>query len=390
MNRFEEESSRGNSWISIRSLINESKINSIYSKRNSDSSLDSSSPSPRNDSSITMEWKPNTCINQSVCFSSMHDNYCRDMQETCQSIQAESESPTYEKDIEAMKYYIHRRDSKYRKLQKTYNRDVMQLKDEVASLQGKLTQTGEDVERLTSMIEVMKKDHTQQLQNIQARHERKLQRSKQDLDVLLSDINEQTALYVSEKLKKAHQEEIEKLRDYYEAKIEELRFMHELELNEHEQEKHQDYNEDVYKELEECKKELQMIEKKYIKEINNLKRLLTIQREENLCLKKVENHEETELKKKLKEAENENLALKETIESYERTIDELSTELQGTFKKKKKATSEEALEGGLSKLLGQINSYLDSSDLMSSKDFGETLKSLQNKIELLTSGKISL
>ena len=55
MNRYEEECSQGNSWISIRSLINESKINSIYSKRNSDSSVDSSSPSPQNDSSITME-----------------------------------------------------------------------------------------------------------------------------------------------------------------------------------------------------------------------------------------------------------------------------------------------------------------------------------------------
>ncbi|OMJ79738.1 hypothetical protein SteCoe_20165 [Stentor coeruleus] len=388
MNRFKEETSRGNSWISIRSLIKESKINSIYSKRNSDSSLDSLSPSPQNDSSITMEWKPNTYINQSVCFSSMHDNYCGDIQETCQSIQAESESPIYEKDIEAMKYYIHRRDSKFRKLQKTYNRDVMQLKDEVVSLQGKLTQNGEDVKRLTSVIEVMKKDHIQQLQNIQARHERKLQRSKQDLDVLLSDINEKTALYVSEKLTKTYQEEIEKLRDYYETKIEDLRLIHEFELNE--QEKHTDCNEDLYKELEECKKELQTAEKKCSKEINNLKRLLTIQREENLCLKKVENHEETELKKKLNEVENENLVLKETIESYGKTIDELSIELQGMFKKKKKATSGETLEGGLSKLLGQINSYLDNSDFMSSKDFGETLKSLQNKIELLASGKILL
>ena len=398
MNRYEEECSQGNSWISIRSLINESKINSIYSKRNSDSSVDSSSPSPQNDSSITMEWKPNTYINQSVCFSSMHDNYCKEIQDINQSLIHESESPTHEKDIEAMKYYIHRRDSKYRKLQKTYNREVMQLKEEATILQEKLANRDIEIEKLSSVIEIMQIEHTQQLQNMQARHERKLQKSKLDLDSLLSDVNEKTANYVAEKMKVSHQEEIEKLRDFYEEKIEELRMEHELELNARdngtEEENFEDIkenNECLNRKIEEFKDQVESMEKKYTREINNLKRLLTIQREENKCLKKNENSEDEEAKNKIKILEEEISSLKETIESYEKTIDELSKELQGTFRKKKKSTSDDSLEGDLQKLLGQINNYLDSSDLLSSsKDFGGTLKNLQNKIELLTSGKISL
>lgn len=377
MNRYEEEGSQGNSWISIRSLINEAKINSVYSKRNSDSSFNSSNCSPRNDTSITMEWKPNTYINQSVCFSSMHDNYCKEIQDLGQGIANENDSP-YEQDIEAMKYYIHRRDSKYRKLQKTYNRDVIQLKEEVNAITEKFNQSQTEINRLAAVVEALQVEHTQQLQNMQARHERKLQRGKLDLDSLLSDINEKTAAYVSEKMTAAHQEEIEKLRDFYEEKIEELRVEHELELNERDS---QSGHEGGYKE------EIEKLEKKHAKEVNNLKRLLTIQREENIGLKKTESFDETESKVKI--LENEIEGYKETIESYERTIDELSKELQGTFKKKKKTTGE-GLEGDLNKLLGQINNYLDSSDLSASKDFGETLKSLQSKIELIASGKISL
>lgn len=388
MSRYEEENLQNTSWISIRSLIKESKINSIYSKRSSDSNLDSSSPSPRNDSSITMEWKPNTYINQSICFSSMHDNYCKEIQESCQSQLNDTESPTYEKDIEAMKYYIHRRDSKYRKLQKTYNRDIMHLKDEFSIVQSKLSQSESEIERLTSVIELMKTEHTQQLQNMQARHERKLQRSKQDLDALLSDINEKTAAYVSEKLKATHEEEIEKIRDLYEEKIEELRVEYELEISEKDNAKGSGEVEELYKEIEDYKAEIEKNEKKHLKEVNNLKRLLTIQREENKGKMNAEGNSE-ELALKVKELEEELLSCKETIESYERTIDELSKELQGTFRKKKRST-EDGLEGDLQKLLGQINNYLDYSDFASSKDFGETLKSLQSKIELLTSGKISL
>ena len=292
--------------------------------------------------------------------------------------------------MEAMKYYIQRRDSKFRKLQKTYNREVLQLKEEIAALQSKLSGRNEEVEKLAEFVEKMQAEHTQQLQNMQARHERKLQRSKMDLDSLLSDINEKTAVYVTEKMKASHREEVENLRDFYEEKIEELRAEYELEMNAREcGEDKENVKEEVEKETERYKEQMEGMEKKYSKEINNLKRMLTIQREENKCLKKDDCWDDRGVEDKAKKMEKEIESLRETVESYEKTIDELSKELQGAFRKKKKNTGE-GLEGDLQKLLGQINTFLDSSDLASSKDLGETIKSLQSKIELLTSGKISL
>ena len=204
MNRYENE---GLSWISIRSLINDSKVNSVYSKPNSDSSVESSSPSPRHESSITMEWKPNTYINQSVCFSSMHDNYCKELQET---IHTADDSP--ESDIEAMKCYINRRENKYRKLQKIYNKDVNLLRDEINALNVKVRQVDSENMRLTALVEIMKKEHIQQIQNLQARHEIKLQKNKIDFEGLIQEVRENKKI---DKIQSSHFKEIEKIRNFY-------------------------------------------------------------------------------------------------------------------------------------------------------------------------------
>ena len=382
MNRYEEDL-EGLSWISIRSLIKESKINSLYSKQESESSMESLSPSPRHETSITTEWKPNTYINQSVCFSSMHENYCRDLQETTHSLL--EDSPKYDQDIEAMKSYINRRETKYRKLQKIYNKDMLAQREELATLRDKLSKSEEEVQKLTSTVELMKKEHIQQLQNLQARHEQKLQKSKLDLESLINDISEKNSIFMTDLLKTAHAQEIEKLKDYYEEKIEELRVEHELELNARDIE----VKDLGYKQcIEVYKAQIETMEKKHVKESSNLKRMLMIQKEENRNLKKVEIDEELIAKVKILEEENENL--KDNIEQYQKTIDELSKELSASFRKKKSTSIEDGLEGDLQKLLGQINGYLDASDFTSSKDLGETIKSLQSKIELIKSGKISL
>ena len=379
MNRYENE---GLSWISIRSLINEAKINSIYSKRNSDSSVESSSPSPRHESSITMEWKPNTYINQSVCFSSMHDNYCKELQETTHSVVHESP----EKDIEAMKCYIHRRENKYRKLQKIYNKDINLLRDEITVLNGKVHQADLENSRLASLMEMMKKEHIQQIQNLQARHEIKLQKTRVDMEGLIQEMRENSSGKLSEKLQLSHLREIEKIRDFYEEKIENMRVEHELELSEKEAEINESSSKGINHDS--CKVSTEMIEKKYTKEINNLKRIIMIQKEENKNLKLNENFDD--LNAEIIRLREENESLRETIEEYQKTIDELSKELSASFRKKKSCSAEDGIEGDLHKILGQINNYLDSSDLASSKDLGETLRSLQSKIELIKSGKISL
>ena len=379
MNRYENE---GLSWISIRSLINDAKMNSVYSRRDSDSSVESSSPSPRHESSITMEWKPNTYINQSVCFSSMHDNYCKELQETIHT--SANDSP--ESDIEAMKCYINRRENKYRKLQKIYNKDVNLLRDEINAMNVKVSQADSENFRLTALVEMMKKEHIQQIQNLQARHEIKLQKNKVDLEGLIQEIRENRSVLVSDKLKLSHYKEIEKVRNLYEEKIETLKAEHELELSEKEAGLRQSIIKGSNHEA--CKASAEMVEKKYVKELNNLKRMLMIQKEENKNLKQNESFDE--INEEVGRLREENAGLRETIEEHQKTIDELSKELSASFRKKKGYSAEEGIEDDLHKILGQINNYLDSSDLASSKDFGETLRSLQSKIELIKSGKISL
>jgi hypothetical protein len=309
----------------------------------------------------------------------MHDNYCKDLQETTHSLVQESP----EKDLEAMKCYIHRRETKYRKLQKIYNKDVTILRDEINVLSSKLNSAEIENSRLTGLMEMMKKEHIQQLQNLQARHEVKLQKNRTDMENLISEIAGKKTGIFNEKIQKSHLQEIEKIRDFYEEKIEGLKVEHELELNEREKDLEKNY---PWKD--EHKAEIEIIEKKYLKDINNLKRMLMIQKEENKILKESMVFEDNDQELRRLKEENENL--RDTVEEYQKTIDDLSKELSASFRKKKNTSIEDGIEGDLHKILGQINNYLDSSDLLSSKDLGETLKSLQSKIELIKSGKISL
>ena len=78
MSDSDEEVDVGKSWISMKSLRQAADIKVPFKKqkiRRNSSQL--TSPN----SSITMEWKPNTYINQSISFSFIHENYCNDDEE---------------------------------------------------------------------------------------------------------------------------------------------------------------------------------------------------------------------------------------------------------------------------------------------------------------------
>ena len=83
----------------------------------------------------------------------------------------------------------------------------------------------------------------------------------------------------------------------------------------------------------------------------------------------------------------ENESLRETIEEYQKTIDELSKEFSASFRMKKSCSAEDGIEGDLNKILEQINNYLDFSYLASSKEMGETLRSLQVRLSWLNQEK---
>ncbi|CAG9328767.1 unnamed protein product [Blepharisma stoltei] len=406
----DEENPKTGSWISIKNLKAAADVHSVY-RQQSRGSSPSSSPNASQNSSITMEWKPNTYINQSICFSSMHDHYCEEIIDSTQTLLNESdEGLAYKQDIDAMRYYIQSKESKLRKLQRRYQRDIGKLKDELAQSKAETEAAQKEIYFLNQEIDRMQQDFTQQLLNNQARHERKLQRSKQDLDALISENNEKTAIFVAEKLRAIHQAEMDKLRDDYEEQIERLRMEHELEI----QEKEEEYESIISKEnnfkideerLEEMerahKKNIESLEDKYEEEIERLKKQIQNMKEErpkkNLIMKfeenKINEKEIQELQEKIQIFQEEAQEQRRIIELQKKTIEDLSKELQGTFKKrpaknlKLEASIEKDLEKDLKGLIGQISNYLDTSDPNTSRDFGDTLRTLQSRIEFLASSE---
>ena len=114
----------------------------------------------------------------------------------------------------------------------------------------------------------------------------------------------------------SHLREIEKIRDFYEEKIENMRVEHELELSEKEAEINESSSKWINHDY--CKVSKEMIEKKYTKEINNLKRIIMIQKEENKNLKLNENFDD--LNAEIIRLREENESLRETIEEYQKTL----------------------------------------------------------------------
>lgn len=73
----EEEYDAGQLWISTKSLREAANIKTCIRRVPSRHSSKHTSPgmSPSHNSSITMEWKPNTNINKSISFSFIHEGY---------------------------------------------------------------------------------------------------------------------------------------------------------------------------------------------------------------------------------------------------------------------------------------------------------------------------
>ena len=61
---------------------------------------------------------------------------------------------------------------------------------------------------------------------MQEQHEKKIQRSKQDIDFLLNDLNSRSTAMLAQKFYEKHSEKIEKLVNYYENIIENLKCKH--------------------------------------------------------------------------------------------------------------------------------------------------------------------
>lgn len=306
----------------------------------------------------------------------MHDHYCEEIIDSTNTLLNESDEGSYKQDIDAMRYYIQSKESKLRKLQRRYQRDVGKLKDEITQSKAETEAAHKEIYFLNQEIDRMQQDFSQQLLNNQARHERKLQRSKQDLDGLINELNEKTASFVAEKLRAMHQKEMEKIRDDYEEQIERLRMEHELEIQDKEEEYENMFTQSKIERHEEPKAadlekkhklEINGLEKRYEDEIERLKKQIHGMKEERpkknlmkLVDDTAHNTEIQEYQEKINIFQDEISEQQRIIESQKRTIEDLSRELQGTFKKrpvknsKLESSLEKDLEKDLKGLIGQI------------------------------------
>jgi hypothetical protein len=73
---------------------------------------------------------------------------------------------------------------------------------------------------LTSTIQKINQEHMIKLQNLQEQHERKLQKTKKDLDFLLKEMNRRSNQIIFKRFLKIHQVEISRCRANYEDLLE--------------------------------------------------------------------------------------------------------------------------------------------------------------------------
>lgn len=141
-----------------------------------------------------------------------------------------SESPSGKQDLDTMRYFIQSRESKLRKLQKRFKIDIARGKEELEKANENIAKLTKDVEKYKEINLKMKEEHAFQLQTFQARHEQRIQRSKQDLNMIIGEFNEKTAELVTERLNVAHQQEIAKITQFYQERFRLIKDEYENEL----------------------------------------------------------------------------------------------------------------------------------------------------------------
>ena len=108
---------------------------------------------------------------------------------------------------------------------------IHKLNEEIAILSQQLKFSNKEIEKLNKDIDTLQIENAIKLQSMQEHHEKKLQKSKSDLDFLLKDLNMKSAAILAEHFMKIHAEEIESLKEAYEKKIEELSAKHDSEMS---------------------------------------------------------------------------------------------------------------------------------------------------------------
>ena len=193
--------SKKHSWLSVQAL-----------KEATDVRLACQTDSSSDEASITMEWKPNTDVNQSISFNSIHDSYTEKTDSS-----------------DALQYYLHRKDSKIKQLQRKYEKDTSRLKQEVQRFRSEAERAHQEAADLQEQALQLQQVHAAELSRLEARHEAELQKVTQDTDWM---INEKTAILVAEQLEGEFSEEMSQVKAAYDRQMAELEESHHAELQE--------------------------------------------------------------------------------------------------------------------------------------------------------------
>lgn len=183
-----EDFEKDSSWISISSLKKAANMSAVIETYQSEYSL------PVNMSEMT-EWKTLEKLNDSV-----------------------TEEP--------LKFLKSQRPASYSHLLKV----IFRLNEEIHILSQQLKSSNKQIESLNQQISEIQQENAIKLQTMQEKHEKRLHKSKNDLDFLLKDLNMKSIAIMAEQFLKKHNEEMEGLKESYEKQIEQLRSLHENEL----------------------------------------------------------------------------------------------------------------------------------------------------------------
>jgi alanyl-tRNA synthetase len=152
-------------------------------------------PRPKPKPSQDPDDLPNKTINQSSSFIKVHNKYTGlTKTNSCSSLP----NPDREE-------YI-----------KSLEKKLKASESETQLLKNKLKMTELENSELTKLLNRIKRDHMIKLQTVQEQHERKLQKTKRDLDYLLKEMNNRSNMIILEDFIKIHMAEMEKCRLNYE------------------------------------------------------------------------------------------------------------------------------------------------------------------------------
>lgn len=160
---------------------------------------------------ITNEWKPNSFINKSVCGDTWHEFYLQDS----------SEGSLDSNDCKCQMFSKTSKclfELRYTNLLDKYYKETSALKEKINDLRSETELAYIEISKLKTQILTIQQDYTLQIHNIQARHQQKMLRTKNDIEALVKSIENK----LENQNRARHEEALESVRSEYLKKIQEL------------------------------------------------------------------------------------------------------------------------------------------------------------------------